>query len=154
MGRKNLEQAERFGRSLPEFSTFAEARTTLFGIRDECLGTMQEMSSRQNIFSADYSVLSLQQLDDLYEVLYRTDSFVDFCDGRERFEQCMAMYFGEVLARRKEAEWVVEEFAFLRGRYQIGVRINTRTQMLRSFTDYYKDLQQKSHPMTEAYEEF
>src|SRR5690606_22972625 len=113
-----VEHAKRFGLTLPEFPSLLEARKGLLAKRDNCLGMFREMAERQDIFTADYSVDSLGYLDDLYATLHRTDSFEEFCRDRAQFEECMAMYFGEVVVRNKGAQWIVEEFTFVKGRYQ------------------------------------
>ena len=54
----------------------------------------------------------------------------------ETLEKAMAFYFGQVVvANIPDAEWIVEEFAFERGRYEIGVRSGSMTFTLRSFGD-------------------
>ncbi len=145
---------ESFGQTLPQFPSFLEARHALLARRDECLQMFEEIRHRQQVFTPDYSPKSLEQLDDLYRTLYKTDTFEEFCCDRSGFEECMAMYFGEVIVRTKGAEWIVEEFFFMQGRYQIGIRVRLHTQMLRPFTDYYKSLQGKRHPMLKAYKRF
>ncbi len=57
--------------------------------------------------------------------------------GRETFERAIAMYLGEVLVRSAGFHWIVEEYAFQPGRYEIGVRRDLLTIMLRRETDLF-----------------
>ena len=51
----------------------------------------------------------------------------------------MAMYFGETAVISANARWVVKEYFIGSGKYELGVCKGSTTMMLRRFTDYYRE---------------
>jgi hypothetical protein len=51
----------------------------------------------------------------------------------------LATYFGEVVIRNVPGSaWIVEEFAFAKGKYEFGVQKGLGTVMLGGFQDLFK----------------
>ena len=95
----------------------------LLGERDELLRKLTELSRESEAFSPDSSTESLKNLEHWYFELLEGAGFHSIGTDEETFERATAMYFGEVLVRNVPAfKWFVTEFAFERGRYEIGVR--------------------------------
>lgn len=139
MSRYGLKIARLFGKTLPAFSSQAEAETVLLAFRDAKLRRIHELASNSPDFRPDYTPESLKALERLYFQLYESKSFEKIGSTREEFEECMAMYFGEVVVRNiPTAKWAVQEFAFEKGKYEIGVQKGLTTIMLRRFTDHFK----------------
>jgi len=124
MSKYGLFIAKLYGRELPSFNNPEEAKKNLFKIRDEHLSVLEQVAERQPGLNLDYSLESLKRLEAWYFDLYERDSFSSLGIERSHFETCIGIYFGAVLARNKSgAEWIVEEFAFQRGKYELGVRL-------------------------------
>jgi hypothetical protein len=123
MTEAGLEAARRFGRELPEFTDLAAAERALFGLRDDLLAKLVAASRASPSFSPDYGPESLKALERWYYELADGPGFGSIGLDPETFGRAMAMYLGEVAVRTVPAfEWFVAEFAFLPGRYEIGVR--------------------------------
>ena len=134
-----LKVAKQFGGKLPSFKSQNEAEAFLFQQRDERLQLLLESAKNTNIFATDFSQESLKNLESWYFALWESSGFDKLRITREEFESCMASYFGEVVVRNhSDAKWVVQEFAFQNGRYEIGVQRRLGTVMLSRFTDHYK----------------
>jgi len=69
----------------------------------------------------------------------RLPAFEAVGTSREEFEHWMAWYYGATAVRNDpEAAWVVAEFPFERGRYELGVRKGLLTEMLTAgFADHH-----------------
>lgn len=80
----------------------------------------------------------MKKLEAWYFQLWESNSFEKLRINRETFERCMSFYFGEVAHRNSGAEWIVEEYAFERGKYEIGVRRGLMNFMLGGFADYFE----------------
>jgi hypothetical protein len=118
-----LKVAKQFGEKLPSFKNQAEAETILFKQRNENLRQLLEMAKTPDFFAPDFTPESLKPLEQWYFELYEFNGFSKFATTRERFESCMAAYFGEVVIRNcPDARWIVREFAFESGKYEIGVQ--------------------------------
>jgi hypothetical protein len=138
MGIIGLKVAKLFGRKLPAFNSKSQAENVLFSFRDIRLERIQEFAARSLTISADYSPESIKVLEKWYFDLFENGNFKSLGTNREEFEECMAMYFGEVMVRNiPESAWVVEEFVFTKDRYEIGVRTGNLTIMLSRFTDHF-----------------
>ena len=146
MSRLGLKIAKLFGQKLPAFSSLAEAETFLFDQRDERIKRIVELGQSSKSFAADYTPESLKHLERWYFELMDNDGFQTLGTSREDFECCMASYFGEVVIRHcPDAKWEVQEFAFERGKFEIGVRRGLLTMMLNRFADHYKQPSNKRH---------
>jgi hypothetical protein len=123
MTKAGLLAATRFGSTLPAFSDQGEAERALFPERDALLGRLDALSGQADGFRADYSPKSLKDIEHRYFELADGAGFGSIGLDAETFERIVAMYFGEIVVRNAPAfEWFVAEFAFERGRYEIGVR--------------------------------
>jgi hypothetical protein len=138
MSRYSLKVARDFGAKLPSFETFEEAERYWAQVRSEHLALLESLVAITPSFSADYTPDSLKLLERWYFELYEADSFGDLGISRAVFETCMAMYLGEVAVRSANAGWVVREFPFIPGKYQMGVRKGGMTLMLWRLTDHFK----------------
>jgi len=131
--------AIRHGEQLPSYSSQEEAEAAWFSFRNEHLSILQEAATKQLAFIPDYQADSLKQLEQWYFQLYGSDSFHSLDLNREVFETCMAMYFGETAVRSVNARWGVKEYFLGSGKYELGVCKGSMTMMLRRFTDYYRE---------------
>lgn len=139
MSRKGMKAALEYGKRLPEFPDHQSAETDLFQLRDQLIKEISDASLQSDIFSPDFSPESLKSLEKWYFILWETDSFRKTGMDRKHFERCMAMYKGEVYVRySSEFEWFVSEYAFLPGRYEIGVKKHLVSIMINRETDLYK----------------
>ena len=139
MTRFGLKIAKLFGKKLPGFASQAEAERELYGYRDDRLQKLSRLASASDDFKSTGTPESLKQLEAWYFKLWEDDAFEDVGSTREEFEECMAMYFGEVLVGNiAGAEWIVSEYAFEEGKYEIGVKWQLTSVMLRRFTDHFK----------------
>jgi len=147
MGWLGLKVAKAFGHKLPAFASRVEAEAQLFGKRDERLLRVKHLAARSgSVFTADFTPESLRDLEHWYFTLYETDAFGSLGVSREEFERCMATYFCEVAVRNSPgAKWVVREYAFERGKYEVGVQRGLIYLMRSRFTDHYKQLNNKRH---------
>ena len=65
--------------------------------RDARLQRIQDISTSAPEFATDYSPDSLKGLENWYFCLWDTESFEKQGTTIDEFEECMAMYFGEVM---------------------------------------------------------
>ena len=140
MSRFSLRVARLFGQGLPAFASRAEAERSLFAQRDEGLAAIERAAERSaGAFIADYSPESLKALEAWYFRLCERRGFEDVGTSRDEFEHWMAWYYGATAVRSDaEAEWIVAEFPFEPGRYELGVRKGPGTEMLTAgFTDHH-----------------
>jgi hypothetical protein len=98
--------AGQYGLDLPQFSGHAEAEKTLLAQRDTGL---QELHAAQDLAaSLDYSAESLKTLERWF---FENGQPVATPSGYS-MAHAIGFYFGEVLCRTKQFQWVVLEFAF------------------------------------------
>jgi len=115
--------AKLFGSKLPKYRDLAHAERALVPRRDELLQKLVALSHLASRFRPDSSPEILKELERWYFELKDGPGVGSVGTDEETFERAMAMYLGEVLVRNvPEFEWFVTEFAFERGRYEIGVR--------------------------------
>ena len=139
MSRYGLRIAKLFGQTLQSFSTLAEAEKDLTVFRDDRLRKLENLSERSPSFSADYSRQSLKTIEKWYFDLYESTAFEKIGTSREEFEECLAIYFGAVFVRNvPDAAWIIEEFAFEKGKFEIGVRKGLMTIMCSRFTNHFE----------------
>ena len=139
MTRYGLKVAKLFGKKLPAFESQAEAEESLLGFRDGRLRMIQRLAARSTDFEADFSPQSLKAMELWYHELWESDAFKQTGATREEFEECMAIYFGGVVVRQDSRyKWVVKEFAFMAGKWELGVEMEFQAIMLGRFTDHYK----------------
>jgi hypothetical protein len=136
MSRAGFNAAMEHGKQLPTFSTQAEAEEFFFKLRDKIVSDLIKWSEKKIVL--DFSVDSLLRLEEWY-----------FKEGNIENEVLAigcAFYFGEVVVKnRPQAKWVVKEFAFKSGRYEIGVEQELLTMMLFSFRSKLENPRNKKH---------
>ena len=140
MSKAGLRIARLFGGRLPTFASQADAERALFEVRDNALaGLTRAASHAPEQFVPDLTPDSLKALEAWYFALIDGRQFSSVGTSREEFEQWMGFYYGAMAVHRDPgAGWVVEEYAFEPGRYEIGVRKGLVTEMLTAgFADHY-----------------
>lgn len=127
-----------YGESLPAYNDKAEAEHHLFEYRDRHLSLLEAAAKSSDGFTLDYSIDSLKDIERWYFDLFSRKTFESIGMSQEQFEKCMAIYFGETVVRNSRAEWIVEAYPFLPGKYEIGIRRGGFTMTLMGFIDHYK----------------
>jgi hypothetical protein len=123
MSRQGMKAALEYGQQLPAFPDRKSAEIKLFQLRDKLIRQITDAAAGTDLFLADYSPESLKALEKWYFELYDTKSFKKIGLDRKIFEQSMSMYYGEVIVRNNpDFRWYIEEYAFIPGRYEMGVR--------------------------------
>ena len=105
---------------LPAFASLGEAKATLYRERDRLLAELAKFALESNGFDCTFRPDTLKALEAWYFQLLDDDAFTVM--PRRKLERCIAVYFGEVLVRSLHFEWVVSEYTFSPGRYELGVR--------------------------------
>lgn len=119
---KGLDAAREFGERLPRFSNLAEAEPALFRERDRVLDLLRAASRVRPGFAFDLSPASLKQLEPWYFSSVEGPGAEAAGLDRTTLEWAVAMYFGAVVVQHcPPFAWVVTEFPFLAGRYEIGI---------------------------------
>ena len=138
MSRLGLETAKKFGALLPSFPDLATATRYFADLREDRLSKLSRLVAENGALSLDFSPDSLKQIESWYFNLYEKGRFENLGTDRNSFEEFMATYFGEVVVRNVPgAAWIVEEFAFAKGKYEFGVRKGLGTVMLGAFRDLF-----------------
>jgi hypothetical protein len=89
--------------------------------------------------SLDFSPDSLKKIESWYFNLYEKSGFKNLGTDRNSFEEYIATYFGEVVVRNVPGSaWIVQEFAFVKGKYEFGVQRGLGIVMLGGFQDLFK----------------
>ena len=107
--------AHQFGEDLPAFASVAEARQSLFAARDTGLVDLTAAPALQS--ALDYSPNSLNVLEQWFFI---SGQPITLPTGYST-AHAIGFYLGEVFCRHGGFMWVVEEFVFSPGRYEIGV---------------------------------
>ncbi len=116
MSRYGMVVAGQYAQDLPVFSGHADAEKTLFVQRDtglEELNTVSDLAA-----NLDYSPGSLKAVERWF---FESGQPATTAAGYS-VPHAIAFYFGEVLCRTGSFHWVVQEFPFAKGRYEIGVQ--------------------------------
>ena len=140
MTKFGLRIARLFGHGLPKFASQSDAERVLFATRDRALhGLMQAAARVPDTFVPDQSPESLKVLEAWYFALYERNGFRSLGTTRKEFEQWMGFYYGATAVRSDPgAVWVVEEYAFEPGRYEIGIRKGLFTEMVTTaFSEHF-----------------
>jgi hypothetical protein len=124
MSKVGLVAARLFGKGLPRFDDQAEAERVLFARRDELLRMLASVSRHSVDFTYDLSPESLKGLERWYFQLAAGPGVRSIKTDPETFERAIAMYLGAVFVRNATPAfvWIVAEFPFEKGRYEIGVQ--------------------------------
>ena len=116
--------AGQYAQDLPVFSGHADAQRTLSVQRDTGLEELQTVSNLAA--HLDYSSESLKVVERWF---FENGQPATTAAGYS-VPHAIAFYFGEVLCRVGNFSWVVQEFSFAKGRYEIGVQRPLLTIML------------------------
>jgi hypothetical protein len=108
--------AEQYGSDLPVFENVNEAEEVLLELRTSGLRALEEIEELSG--KIDYTPESLKLLERWY-----------FANGKPAatktgysMPHAIGFYFGEILNRNSGFSWVVNEFAFKKRRYEVGVQ--------------------------------
>ncbi len=126
------------GDKLPAFPDRQAAERYWFSLRDKHLALLSQVAHDHPDLGLDYAPASLKRLEQWYFNLYENDLYEAAGITRETLEVCMAMYFGEVVVRNTSARWVVQEYSFVPGKYELGIVREQMTMMLYRFTDHFR----------------
>ena len=122
MSKFGLKVAKLHGLKMKGFKNISEAEEFFSSFRDLLIDKFSEICYKNGFNSFDYSVESLKDLEKLYFELFDENKFSTIGLSREEFEQCMGLYFGEVVIRNnKDAKYVVNEFPFVPGKYDLYI---------------------------------
>ena len=123
MTKIGLITAKIFGKKLLAFKNFEEAQKYYFSYRDSNVDLLSRISKGSAKFTMDFFPESLKAIENWYFDLIKENKFIEFGISREEFERCMGIYWGEVCVKNdSEVSWIVEEFAFESGKYEIGIK--------------------------------
>lgn len=133
MGKSRIDTAGEFGEQLPSFSSLSEATEYFEHYKEAGLETLVRLTVAQPGFAMDYSPQSLKSLEAVYFKLMEANGFSDLGLSQQAFESLMGIYFGAVATRNDPAvHWIVQEFAFVPGKYELGVARGNTTVMVSS----------------------
>jgi hypothetical protein len=107
--------ARQFSQDLPEFLEQSAATEALLAWRNKGLQELYLLSGLAPLL--DYSPESLKSLESWF---FENGQPVATESGYA-IAHTIAFYFGEVLCRSRQFQWVIQEFPFTKGRYEIGV---------------------------------
>jgi hypothetical protein len=138
MSRAGRRAADDFGRTLPRYGSQKEAEQALFGQRDLLLGQLRAAAVASPSFQYDLTPESLKTLERWYFEVRERGPLASSRSSPETFERCLAMYFGAVIVKNEPAfRWVVREFPFVPGTYEIGVDRGPLAVMLTRFGEVH-----------------
>jgi hypothetical protein len=109
------------GAKLPRFATAAIARRTMLAARDEALAAVRAVAGTHGVVLDD-TPESLRAIEAWYFALHgKRGGFARAGTDRRRFETAMGLYYAAVAVADAGATWVVQEFAFAPGTYELGL---------------------------------
>ncbi|PKD40476.1 hypothetical protein CWO84_10070 [Methylomonas sp. Kb3] len=108
--------AGQYAHDLPVFAGQGEAETALFAQRDMGLREIHTLSSLSS--RLDYLPESLKAL----EQWFFENGQPSATPSGYSMAHAVGFYFGEVLCRTQQFHWVVQEFVFSKGHYEVGVQ--------------------------------
>jgi hypothetical protein len=114
MSRQGLVVARQQAALLPAFGSLEEARDALYRGRDTVLGKLEGVEELRG--SLDYSPESLKSIERWFFEAGKPSTI-----GGCSVLQAIAFYLGEVFCRHASFRWIVQENAFAKGKYSIGV---------------------------------
>ncbi len=116
MSRQGMIAAKQYAEELPAFESLEAAREHLMSAKSGTLSAL--LREHGGPLNLDFSVESLKRLEKWF-----LESGSPEAGGRGySIPHAIGFYFGEILCIRSGFSWVVEEFPFQRGRYEIGVK--------------------------------
>ena len=114
--------AGQFAKDLPKFEGLAQAERVLLAARDRGLVELRNGADLALDFTAE-------SLDTLERWFFESGQPKTIASGYSA-AHAVGFYFGETLCRAAGFHWVVEEFPFSPGRFEIGVSRGLATVML------------------------
>jgi hypothetical protein len=138
MSKQGRKIAIEYGEKLPSFSSQEEADQYYSDYREKHLILLSNVTKDQLVFRPDFSPESLKSLEKWYFQLYETDTFQTLGITRDKFEACMAIYFGETVVRSANAQWNVEAYFLAPNKYQLEIQKGSFTMSLLRFTDHFR----------------
>lgn len=127
MSRRSAEIAREHGRGLPAFPSQAMAEAALFALRDRRLALFRQWAVDSGRFSANGKPESLKAIEAWYFDMAISDGPAA---NKEDLDAALGAYVGLVLVESAGFEWIVEQDAFVPGRFGFGVRKGLFTLML------------------------
>ncbi|MBO4701244.1 MAG: hypothetical protein J5625_01145 [Lachnospiraceae bacterium] len=122
MSKAGLKAALLYGSKLKSFNSISDAKEFYFTFYNRLKDEFIDLCKENEILFTNYSVESLKDLEKWYFELLEEDKFESIGISREEFEQCMGVYFAEVVVQNnKDASLIVEEFPFVPGKYNMVV---------------------------------
>ncbi|MCM3597460.1 hypothetical protein M4D55_16945 [Metabacillus idriensis] len=146
-----------YGRNLPVFENEELAKVYYYEQRKENLSLLEDIYAELGL-TLNYSVKSLIQLEEVYFSFFQENKFRDFQLSIGDLEECMSIYFGEVVTiHSDEASWLVKEYSFTEGAYVMGLQSGrSATYFSNLFENHYmtaKDAsEQKIYKLYKRYE--
>ena len=140
MSEHSLIIALKYSEKLKEFDDIAQAEKYFISYKDELLNRLEAISGQLDGFSPDYTIESLKDIEKLYFPLYRNNTFGKLLLSQKQFESIMSVYWGEVVIKNNaDAKWLIEEFAFSQGKYELLVNKGLcNISIFDMFQDLYK----------------
>lgn len=141
MSRLGLIAAKLYGKKLTHFVNQLEAEKYFDEYRTRCLSILEKTSKKTNDFVMNYTPESLKKLESWYFEIYKNNQFQELKVERDDFERSVAVYFGEVAIKNNEnAKWIVSEFPFEKGKYNLGINEGFCTLMIPTMcSDLFKE---------------
>lgn len=124
MSRQGMIIAGQYATDLPTFGSVAEAERSLFAARDRGLQELLSVPEFKGLL--DYTPDSLNVLEQWF---FASGQPIALATGYS-VAHAIGFYLGEVYCRHGGCKWVVEEFVFSLGRYELGVNRNLMSIML------------------------
>jgi hypothetical protein len=124
MSRQGIITAGQYSVELPTFGSITEAKNSLFGSRDVGLRELLSVLQLQGLL--DYTPESLKPL----EKWFFTAGQPAALPTGYSVAHSIGFYLGEVYCRHAGFNWIVQEFSFAKGRFEIGVHRSLLSIML------------------------
>ena len=115
MSRAGINVAQQFGADLPCFPNAEAAELELHALKRRCLTELASIAELAPLL--DYSPDSLKSL----ERWYYENGEPKAITSNTSTAQAFGFYIGEVYCQNARFEWIVKEFAFMKGHFEIGV---------------------------------
>ena len=124
MSRQGMKVALQYGENLPAYSSLSEAEKALLQLKDSTLEAL--LAEHGLSLGLDFTPESLKSL----EKWYFEASCPKAGTGNYSIPHAIGFYFGEVLCRSAGFSWIVKEFPFIKGRFEVGINRRLGTIML------------------------
>lgn len=115
MSRSGIIVAKQFGADLPCFPNAEAAELELHALKRRCLTELASIADLAP--KLDYSPESLKSL----ELWFYEKGEPKSISSKTSSAQAFGFYIGEIYCQNARFEWIVKEFAFLKGHYEMGV---------------------------------